>query len=464
MKPISVSQLNNQIKSIVDSHFEIVLVEGEVSKALYHSSGHLYFTLKDANSSINCAMWRSNLSKMKFKLKEGEKVLVYGAVNVYVPRGEYKLIAQNIEPSGIGALQLAFEQLKEELAKLGYFDESKKKPIPRFPKRIAIITSNTAAALQDMLRIANKRWLLSEFYLFNTLVQGEGAPEDIARNIKKADEYVFEDGKGFDLIIIGRGGGSKEDLWAFNERVVADAIYEAKTPIISAVGHEIDYLISDFVADKRAATPSNAMEIALPDKNEILLMIDEMINSFVFKTQNVIHKKEKVLNHLFELFEANSLEKKLDMKLKEIAVLKEKFRFSANSIISHKEMEKNKILDMFNAKSPLNRLNYYKTEIEMIKKSFDSSITEVIRFKEKSLPSGDEFRKRALNLVFVKQKELDSLKNAFELANPKNREKEGFAQIVKNGRKTPLEELKIGDLFNLENTSTKVEAKVLGKK
>ena len=156
MNPVSVTQLNNQIKSIVESHFEIVFVVGEVSKVVYHSSGHLYFTLKDENSSINCAMWRGNLNKMKFTLKEGDKVYVYGALSVYVPRGEYKIIAQSIEPSGIGALQKAFEELKKELRKLGYFDESKKKPLPKFPKKIAIITSSSGAALQDMLRIAKK--------------------------------------------------------------------------------------------------------------------------------------------------------------------------------------------------------------------------------------------------------------------------------------------------------------------
>ena len=298
MRAISVTELNNQIKSILDSHFEVVLVKGEVSKVTYHTSGHLYFTLKDESSSINCAMWRSNLKKLKFELKSGDEVFVYGAVNLYVPRGEYKLIATDIEPVGVGALQIAFERLKEELLKLGYFDESKKKSIPKFPKRIAIITSETSAALQDMLRIAKKRWLLSKFYLFNVLVQGEGAAEDIARKIEIADNFKFDDNRGFDLIIVGRGGGSKEDLWAFNERVVADAIYKASTPIISAVGHEIDYLISDFVADKRAATPSNAMEIALPDKNEILMFLDEKFKELFNLMNNIFDRKEKELKFL----------------------------------------------------------------------------------------------------------------------------------------------------------------------
>jgi exodeoxyribonuclease VII large subunit len=343
MKAISVSELNNQIKSIVDSHFEIVYVKGEVSKVVYHNSGHLYFTLKDENSAINCAMWRNNVSRMKFTLKEGQKILVYGAVNVYSPRGEYKLIAQTITPSGIGELQLAFEELKKELASLGYFDEKNKKPLPKFPKRIAIITSRTAAALQDMIRIAKKRWLLSEFYLFNTLVQGENAAEDIALKIKLADEFVFEDGKGFDLIIVGRGGGSKEDLWAFNERVVADAIFRAKTPIISAVGHEIDYLISDFVADKRAATPSNAMEIALPDKNEILFFIDEMIESFKLRFLNILQEKERSLNHFKEIFNSSSPFKKLDSKLDEVKLLEKNFEMLIEDILRQKENELNNL-------------------------------------------------------------------------------------------------------------------------
>jgi len=464
MKAISVTQLNNQIKSILESHFEIVLVEGEVSKVVYHSSGHLYFTLKDESSSIGCAMWRSNLAKMKFKLKEGDKVLVYGAVNLYVPRGEYKVIAQSIEPSGIGALQLAFERLKEELQNLGYFDEDKKKPLPKFPKKIAIITSSTAAALQDMLRIAKKRWLLSEFYLFNTLVQGEGAAADIARNIKRADEYVFEDGSKFDLIIVGRGGGSKEDLWAFNERVVADAIYAAKTPIISAVGHEIDYLISDFVADKRAATPSNAMEIALPDKNEILMAIDEMMDEFMYKTSHIIQKKEKVLSHLIELFEQNSLEKKIEMKLKEIDMLKNKFEYLTKSILDDKNLSLESIKSAFFASSPKNRIKKHEDEIELIKKSLTSSMSEILKIKENLIPTKEEFAKRAINLLLVKEKELNSLKNSYKLANPKNREKKGFGEVVKNNKRIALEDLQKDDIFNLQNTSTIITAKVLDKK
>jgi len=443
LKAITVTQLNNQIKSILESHFEIVLVEGEVSKVIYHSSGHLYFTLKDEKSAINCAMWRSNLARMRFKLKEGDKVYVYGAVNLYVPRGEYKVIATSIEPSGIGALQLAFERLKKELKALGYFDENKKKPLPKFPKRIALITSATGAALQDMLRIAKKRWLLSEFYLFNTLVQGEGAAEDIAKNIKKADNFRFEDGKGFDLIIIGRGGGSKEDLWAFNEKVVADAIYEATTPLISAVGHEVDYLISDFVADKRAATPSNAMEIALPDKNELLMGIDEMLRNFEYKFLHILQKKEKQLMHLKELFEVNSIENRFNELKKEINFLKEQFDVGIKNVLDKKENETKNLLALFKINSPLKKIKQYEEEIGFLNKNFVYLTNEVLNKKEK---------------------EVDLLKNAFESLNPKKREKEGFGEIIKNGRRISLSKIEIDDIFFIENTSVSIKVKALDKK
>jgi len=464
MTPITVTQLNNQIKSILEPYFEIVLVQGEISKVNYHSSGHLYFTIKDEDSSINCAMWRSNLSKMKFTLETGDKVYVKGAISLYVPRGEYKLIAQSIEPSGIGELQLAFERLKEELKALGYFDTERKKPLPKFPKRIAIITSATGAAIKDMLRVAESRWLLSEFYLFDTLVQGESAAEDIAKNIKKADEFVFEDGKGFDLIIISRGGGSKEDLWAFNERVVADAIYNAKTPIVSAVGHEIDYLISDFVADKRAATPSNAMEIVLPSKNDMLMYIDDLINSFFVKTSHILEKKEKALLHLAEIFQANSLERKLDMKLGEIVALKDKFDFNFQSVLDSKNLELESIKGRLESLSPERKLAHFSREIEILSKALNSTMNEFLKIKENEIPSRNDFRKKALSVLISKEKELNSIKTSYDLSNPKNKEKAGFAEIVKNNKRIPLEKLQLNDEFDLVNTSTVIKAKVLSKK
>jgi exodeoxyribonuclease VII large subunit len=463
LKAITVSQLNNQIKSILESHFEIVYVKGEVGRVTYHSSGHLYFTLKDDKASVGCAMWKSNLKKMKFKLKEGDEVFVFGAVNLYVPRGEYKIIAQEIEPVGAGALQLAYERLKEELFKLGYFDENKKKPLPKFPQKIALVTSATGAALQDMLRIAKKRWLLSEFYLFDTLVQGEEAAESIARNVKRADEYVFEDGSGFDLIIVSRGGGSKEDLWPFNERIVAEAIYEAKTPVISAVGHEIDYLISDFVADKRAATPSNAMEIALPDKNEILMAIDSMLDMARSLLESVISKKEKNLLHLRELFENNSVEKKLDYELEKIKMTKLKYKDKMALFLNKKREETEFLKKRFFLHSPLRILEESLREIEFLKEGFEKSVSAVLREKNAEIPKKEEFEKSFLRILENKKSFVSALKDSFEALNPQKRERDGFAEIVKNGKRISLEKIEIDDLFEVENTKTKITAKALKK-
>ena len=435
MRAISVTELNNQIKSILDSHFEVVLVKGEVSKVTYHTSGHLYFTLKDESSSINCAMWRSNLKKLKFELKSGDEVFVYGAVNLYVPRGEYKLIATDIEPVGVGALQIAFERLKEELLKLGYFDESKKKSIPKFPKRIAIITSETSAALQDMLRIAKKRWLLSKFYLFNVLVQGEGAAEDIARKIEIADNFKFDDNRGFDLIIVGRGGGSKEDLWAFNERVVADAIYKASTPIISAVGHEIDYLISDFVADKRAATPSNAMEIALPDKNEILMFLDEKFKELFNLMNNIFDRKEKELKFLKEKLTISSPILKLENRLKEAKEMQNNLKNLTYRILLEKEKLVESQKRVLRAYSFENRFKVIENEI--------TSLRNALFIKTKSI-------------LDKKEEELKSLKHIFQnLDLSKDR-----VDIFRDNKKVNLDDLEVGDLIELHSINRIVEAEV----
>ena len=234
-----------QIKSILETTFSRVLVEGELSRITFHNSGHIYFTLKDSSSTIRAVMFRGNASKLKFQLKEGQKVILDGAITLYKPRGEYQINCFNIEPSGQGALALAYEQLKQKLSEKGYFNPEIKKPLPRFPKKIALITSATSAALQDMLRVANSRYRAVEIDVYDVLTQGNNAALSIANAINISDT------KEYDFIVIGRGGGSVEDLWAFNEEIVADAIFKAKTPIISAVGHEIDYVISDFVADIR---------------------------------------------------------------------------------------------------------------------------------------------------------------------------------------------------------------------
>ena len=319
MNPISVTTLNTQIKSLLETTFMQVFVSGEISNLVVHSSGHIYFSIKDENSTISCVMFKGNTKYLKFELENGQKVQITANITVFVPRGNYQLLCTKIEPDGIGSLALAYEQLKTKLQAKGYFEQSIKKHLPKYPKKIAIVTSPTGAAIEDMKKVASARWNLVELILIPTLVQGNGSVEDIAKNIK------FADSLNCDIIIVGRGGGSIEDLWSFNSELVADAIFNSITPIISAVGHEIDYLISDFVADIRAATPSNAMEIALPSQSEHLLYIDSLIENFEKLLKTTFEKKEQELKNLKVSFEQNSINSKLFFVESQIKLLKEQF-------------------------------------------------------------------------------------------------------------------------------------------
>jgi len=316
MKPISVSTLNTQIKSLLETTFMQVCIQGEISNLTFHSSGHIYFSIKDENSTISCVMFKGNTKYLKFELENGQKVQVTASITVYVPRGNYQLLCTRIEASGVGNLAFAFEQLKTKLKAKGYFEANIKKTLPKYPKKIAIVTSSTGAAIEDIKKVASKRWSLCQLILIPTLVQGNTAQTDIVNSIKYADKL------NCDVIIVGRGGGSIEDLWAFNSEIVADAIYEAKTPIVSAVGHEVDYLISDFVADIRAATPSNAMEIVLPDINEHFLYIDSMIVEFQNTLKNILLKKDQELLNTKKLLEQNSIASRFSFIASQIKLLK----------------------------------------------------------------------------------------------------------------------------------------------
>ena len=270
-EPVSVRELNAYIKSLIDSdgYLGSVAVRGELSNYKVYPSGHHYFTLKDAESSVRCVMFRSAASKLRFRPESGMGVIVYGRVSVYPRDGAYQLYCEAILPEGSGALQRAYEQLREKLAKEGLFDREHKKPIPRYPERIAVVTSSAGAAVHDIIRVLRRRWPLAKVILLPVRVQGEEAPPEIAAAIRWASAHKIAD-----TLITGRGGGSMEDLWAFNDERVARAIYDCEIPVISAVGHEPDVTIADFVADLRAATPSNAAELAAPDVNELLQAID----------------------------------------------------------------------------------------------------------------------------------------------------------------------------------------------
>lgn len=413
MYTLSVSSLNEQIKSLLESTFERVLVEGELSRITFHNSGHIYFTLKDESSTIKAVIFKANAAKLKFQLQEGLKVVLDGAISLYKPRGEYQINCFSIQPSGHGALALAFEQLKNKLSMQGYFDISRKKQLPKFPKKIALITSATGAALQDMLRVAQGRYRAIEIDIYDVLVQGESAASSIVRALERADT------KGYDVIVVGRGGGSIEDLWAFNEEIVADAIFKAATPIVSAVGHEIDWVISDFVADLRAPTPSAAMQMILPDSNELYQYIDSLNSQYNQTIMQKIYNSKQELTHLVSLYSQHSIEKKISHKIDEIR----QFRDSFNQTISFK-------------------MQSFSKEVESIKVRFPHVIESRINI--------------AQNQVLTLQKMIES-------NHPKLKTKKGFAQISKDSKVIDIESLKVDETFDLMSDRVIISAKVLNK-
>ena len=273
LRVLSVSQISQYIKGMMDQDGLLsgVLVRGEISNYKMYPSGHHYFTLKDSQSALRCVMFRGDAVRMRFRPENGMQVIAAGRITVFPRDGQYQLYCVQLTPEGAGDLQLAFEQLKEKLAREGLFDEEHKKPLPKFPERIALVTSPAGAAVRDMLRILNARWAQTRVLVVPVRVQGEEAAEEIAAAIDYVNYYKLAD-----LIITGRGGGSIEDLWAFNEEVVARAIYRSEIPVISAVGHEPDVTIADFVADLRAATPSNAAELAVPDRAELTSLLAQL--------------------------------------------------------------------------------------------------------------------------------------------------------------------------------------------
>jgi len=272
----TVSEITREIKEVLELNLPAVWITGEISNCVHHSSGHLYFTLKDERAQLSAVMWRNRNAMLTFTPRDGMNVNVYGAIRVYEKRGTYQVDVSRMLPAGIGDLQMAFEELKNKLLQEGLFETEHKKPIPPFPQRIGIITSQTGAALHDILTVLNRRLPSVEKILRPAQVQGEGAARDIVDALNEMNEY-----NQIDVIILGRGGGSLEDLWAFNEEPVARAIYSSHIPVITAIGHEVDYTISDFVADERAPTPSAAAELVVPDRLNLLSLVRHTRNHVI---------------------------------------------------------------------------------------------------------------------------------------------------------------------------------------
>ncbi|WP_457598848.1 exodeoxyribonuclease VII large subunit [Hydrogenimonas sp.] len=408
MQTLTVSQINEQIKSLLESTFIQIRVEGEISRVTYHSSGHIYFTIKDARSSLSCVMFRSNAARLKFRLEEGQHVVLGGAITVYVPRGNYQMMVQTAEPYGAGALAMAFEQLKKRLAAEGLFAPERKRPIPPHIRHIAVVTSKSGAAIQDMIRVAQKRWPLVKITLIDTLVQGGEAAEEIARHIAYADRL------GADVVVVGRGGGSLEDLWAFNEEVVARAIAACRTPVVSAVGHEVDTLISDFVADMRAPTPSAAMEQILPDRVETLYALDERMERMGQRIRQILSVKEDRLRHMFERLEHLSARRWIATQMEEVRRIGVEL------------------------KERMGRLLRYKAALlEPLPAQLQTGKNVAVRKREE---------------------QLRLLVGQMEALDPRHKLRPGYVQLVKDGVVTPLSKLKPGERVSLQDSACEAEA------
>ena len=410
---MSVSSLNTKIKSLLEATFIHTLVEGEVASCTYHTSGHLYFSIKDKNSSVKCVMWRSSVAKMKFRIEKGMHIVVEGSVSVYTPRGEYQFQTVRIEPFGQGALALAYEQLKEKLKEKGYFSKERKKDIPKHIQKIALVTAKDSAALHDMLKIIEQRWALVEVTIIDTLVQGEEAAPQIAHALRYADSL------GVDVIVVGRGGGSSEDLWAFNEEVVADTLYSMQTPVVSAVGHEVDVMISDFVADLRAPTPSAAIEMILPDSREILYTLSELSDRYSSVIGHQIGKLRRDVLHLEELLRRSSPSRKLLETQNQFKRLSDEF----TRVIEYK-------LERFTVRLP------------QVQKHYSQALSFSLQQKEQYL---------------------ELMHKKIMMSNPKELCKKGWAQTSVAGKMVELISIGVDQKFILEDEFTKIEAVCLSK-
>lgn len=411
---ITVGTLNRYLKNKFDTdpNIQSVNLKGEISNFKGHTRGHLYFTLKDEESRINAVMFSFNASKLKFVPEDGMKVLVTGKVSVYPPTGQYQIYVEEMTSDGLGNLYLMFEALKKELSEKGYFAEDHKQKIPVYPKKIGIVTAPTGAAIKDILSTIKRRYPICETILFPCLVQGELAKDDIVRQINKAQEYDL------DVLIVGRGGGSYEDLWAFNERIVADAIFNSRIPIISAVGHEIDFTIADFVADLRAPTPTGAAEMAVPNMSDLI----NLINQYKVRATNNINNKIDYYNNVLD-------------RLSKSYVLTNPL-----NVYEIKEQKLSDIIDRLN--------NYINNKIEINKTKFN-------HLKDSYILSNPE------ELFKNKYNNYNLIINKLELLNPLNILSKGYS-VVSNKDKIvkSIKDVNVGDKITIRLSEGNIDANV----
>lgn len=394
-KIYSVGELNNYVKGILDNNenLKYIFVEGEISNYKAHYSGHLYMTLKDETSAIKAVMFAGNASKLKFRPENGMKILAFGTVSLFTRDGSYQLYISDMQPDGVGALSIAYEQLKKKLEAEGLFSPQFKKPIPVFPKKVGVITSSTGAAIQDIFNVLARRYPVAEVVVRSAQVQGEGAAQDIAKAIKE-----FNDSNGADVLIVGRGGGSIEDLWAFNEEVLARAVFASRIPVISAVGHETDFTICDFVADLRAPTPSAAAELAVPD---VLELKSDLISNKQYIYNLVKSRIDSEKNKLRAIERSGALRDpllKINDNRRNLMYLSERITDLAQKSVDNNRIKFSRLVGKLDALSPLKVISRGyalvssdngivkskeninvgdKVEIELSDGSFNATVTEI---------------------------------------------------------------------------------------
>lgn len=435
-KYIKISDLNRYIKAKfdMDTHLNKVYLKGEISNFKSHTRGHLYFTLKDETSRIAAVMFMGNARSLTFTPEDGMNVLVTGRISVYEANGAYQIYVESMEVDGIGNLYLEYEKLKKQLQSEGLFDSKYKKPIPKYPKKIGIITASTGAAIRDILSTIKRRYPICETILFPSLVQGELAKDSIVKQIKKAQEYDL------DVIICGRGGGSIEDLWAFNEEVVARAIFASKIPIISAVGHEVDFTIADFVADLRAPTPTGAAEMAVPN----LVDINNMLEQYKIRANKgmtkIIEFNNKKLDNIKNSFILKNPLSIYEVKEQKLDSLIDKVNQLINSKLDTMKVKYQYLISSNILKDPIGVYLKKNDKIELLKNNANNVINNLI--KEKAHQYG----------IIV---------NSLELLNPLNILSKGYSVVYQNDNiVNDINKVKINDILDIRMTNGVVKTKV----
>lgn len=419
-----------------DVHLMSVLLEGEISNFKRHSRGHFYFTLKDQSAQISATMFYSEARKVNFEPKDGMKVLVKGSVSVYEPQGTYSINITEMEEKGLGSLYLAYEKLKKELSEAGYFDPTHKKQIPQFPKAIGVLTSPTGAAVRDCINTITRRYPMAKIYVYPTLVQGDEAKGSIVKNIELANSQNL-----VDVLIVGRGGGSIEDLWAFNEKIVATAIYNSKLPIISAVGHETDFTIADFVADKRAATPTAAAEIATPNLENLKESVSIYMKRLNQGITVVLDNSKKQLMYLDQRLEGLSPLVKLDNLYQKKLEYDRYLNLRIGQILNEKKHILEMSIGKLNLNNPINKLEKAYKESQEYLNLID------LKFKK---------------ILENKSQELCLYTEKLKVLNPLSIMEKGFSIVYKDSKIVRSKnDLSTGDIIELKFTDGSKTAKVM---